>query len=134
MKAPPRALGFQVNHDLLAENSWYFRNALVRANYKDHRKGIHATNEFLLRFFENLLMDGKHELKNRELHVSFTKTVNDTVFLLISQDEKITSEEISELLQISISTAKRKIKELKEKGMIERVGSDKTGFWKIIDR
>jgi predicted HTH transcriptional regulator len=59
-------------------------------------------------------------------------TVNDTVFYLIKQNNKITATEISERLNISLSTAKRKIKELKEKGIIERTGSDKTGFWKII--
>ena len=59
-------------------------------------------------------------------------TVNDTVFSLIKQNNKITAAEISERLNISLSTAKRKIKELKEKGKIERTGSDKTGFWKII--
>lgn len=60
-------------------------------------------------------------------------TVNDTLFNLIRQNSKITATEISEALKISLSTTKRRIKELKEKGMIERVGSDKTGHWKITD-
>ncbi len=58
-------------------------------------------------------------------------TVNDTVFYLIKQNPEITSAQVSERLNVSLSTAKRKIKELKEKGMIERIGSDKTGYWKI---
>ena len=58
-------------------------------------------------------------------------TVNDTVFYLIKQNNKITAAEIAERLNISLSTAKRKIKELKLKGMVERMGSDKTGHWKI---
>ena len=58
-----KTFGFAVNNDVFAENSWYFRNALVRANYNDLQHGIHATNEFLERFFENLLLDAKHELK-----------------------------------------------------------------------
>ena len=61
-------------------------------------------------------------------------TVNDTVFDLIKQNNKITATEISERLKISLSTAKRKIKELKEQEKIERSGSDKTGFWKIIEQ
>jgi len=60
-------------------------------------------------------------------------TVNDTVFNLIRQNNKITAAKISEQLKISLSTAKRKIKELKEKGTIERIGSDKTGYWKTIE-
>ena len=53
------------------ENSWYFRNALVRANYNDLQNGIHATTEFLEKFFENLLMDAGYELKNRYMHIDF---------------------------------------------------------------
>lgn len=61
-------------------------------------------------------------------------TVNDTVLNFIKQNNKITATEISERLNMSLSTAKRKIKELKEKGIIERIGSDKTGYWKIIEQ
>jgi len=58
-------------------------------------------------------------------------TVNDTVFLLIKQNKSITTTEISEQLNLSLSTIKRKIKNLKEQEIIERIGSDKTGHWKI---
>jgi predicted HTH transcriptional regulator len=61
-------------------------------------------------------------------------TVNDTVFNLVTQNSKITATEISRHLKISLSTTKRKIKELKEEGYIERLGSDKTGSWKIIKK
>lgn len=71
-----RTFGFKVNNDLFAKHSWYFRNALVRANYKNHTKNIYATNEFLLRFLENLLFDKNHTLKNREMHINYTDTQN----------------------------------------------------------
>ena len=61
------------------------------------------------------------------------KYQNDTVFLLIKQDNKITANEISERLKISLSTVKRKIKELRDNGNLERIGSDKTGRWKVIE-
>ena len=60
-------------------------------------------------------------------------TVNDTVFSLIKQDNKITANEISERLKMSLSTVRRKIKELRNNGTIKRIGSDKTGYWKIIE-
>ena len=60
-------------------------------------------------------------------------TVNDIVCDLIKQNNQITAAEIGERLNISLRTAKRKIKELKEKGTIERIRSDKTGYWKIIE-
>ena len=45
-----------------AENAWYFRNALVRANYTNLQKGIHETTEYLEAFLRNLLLDEKNEL------------------------------------------------------------------------
>ena len=66
-----KTFGFHVKNDVFATNSWYFRNALVRANYNNLQKGIHATSEFLEMFFENLLLGAQHELKNRYLHVDF---------------------------------------------------------------
>ncbi len=68
-----KTFGFQVKNDVFAENSWYFRNALVRANFNDLQKGIHATTEYLERFFDNLLMDAQHELKNRYIHVEYMR-------------------------------------------------------------
>lgn len=60
-------------------------------------------------------------------------TVNDTVFSLIKQDKNITANEISERLKMSLSTVRRKIRELRNNGKIERIGSDKTGYWRIIE-
>lgn len=65
---------------------------------------------------------------------STNDTVNDTVFSLIKQNNRITATQISERLKISLSTAKRKIKELRERKVIERIGSDKTGFWEINEK
>ena len=144
-----RKLGFkEVNNDLFAEHSWYFRNALVRANYEYLSKGVHKTEKYLIRFLSNLMLGENHPLKNREMHVQYidtvkkqndtvkagNDTVNDTVFYLIRQNNRITASEISKSLKISVSTAKRKLKVLKENGKIERIGSDKTGCWKIIEK
>lgn len=65
-----RTLGFDATNDIFAENAWYFRNALVRANYNNLTKGIHGTTEYLELFLENLLCGEHHELHNRTLHVS----------------------------------------------------------------
>ena len=64
-----RSIGFDVNNDLFADNSWYFRNALVRANYNDLTKGVYATTEFLEKFFRNLILNEQNELKNRNLQI-----------------------------------------------------------------
>ena len=67
-----RTLGFDVTNDIFAENAWYFRNSLVRANYNDLKNGIHETTEFLEMFLRNLLLNENHPLHNRRLHVSGT--------------------------------------------------------------
>ena len=63
-------LGFSATNDIFAENAWYFRNALVRANYTNLQKGIHETTEYLEAFLRNLLLNEKNELHNRNLHIS----------------------------------------------------------------
>ena len=65
-----RTLGFNVTNEIFANNAWYFRNALVRANYTDLKKNIHETTEYLELFLRNLLLDEKHELHNRTMHIS----------------------------------------------------------------
>ena len=65
-----RMLGFSATNDIFAENAWYFRNALVRANYTNLQKGIHETTEYLEVFLRNLLLNEKNELHNRNLHIS----------------------------------------------------------------
>ncbi|MDO4339192.1 MAG: Fic family protein [Eubacteriales bacterium] len=70
-----KTFGFEINNDAFADHSWYFRNALVRANYNNLTRGIHATTEYLELFFENLLLGTKHELKNRYLVIDAVKEV-----------------------------------------------------------
>jgi fido (protein-threonine AMPylation protein) len=143
-----RTFGFNVNNELFAEHSWYFRNALVRANYKNYTRNIHATNEFLLRFFENLLLGENHSLINREMHIHYNEPKNDPVnakddlvndpvkgniMQQLKQNPKANYSELANKTGYSIATIKRHIQELKKMGIIERVGSDKTGYWNIIN-
>lgn len=60
-----RSIGFCVENDLFANHSWYFRNALVRANYRNAVKGVEPDIRYLFRFFRNLLLGESNELKNR---------------------------------------------------------------------
>ena len=65
-----RSIGFDVTNHLFSMHSWYFRNALVRANYQNIAKGIQRDTQFLEQFFRNLLMDEKNELRNRYMLVN----------------------------------------------------------------
>jgi len=78
-----RVLGFNVINDVFADNSWYFRNALVRANYSDLTSGITETTEYLERFFRSMLLGEEHDLRNRTMHVDWGKTQGD----LLSQSD-----------------------------------------------
>jgi hypothetical protein len=134
-----RSLGFEATNDLFADNSWYFRNALVRANYNNFQKGVHATNEYLELFFRNLLLGENNVLKNRELHIDFKKlgvnkntphklgvnegkslgvklNKNQTKMLeLIDNNGKITIKEMAKSLELSDTAIENNIKKLKEK-------------------
>ena len=66
-----KTLGFQVSSDNFAENSWYFRNALVRANYNNITEGIYETAKYLVLFIRNLLLNENHVLSNRQLHIHY---------------------------------------------------------------
>lgn len=189
-----RSLGFNADNELFAENSWYFRNALVRANYNNLQKGIHENSEFLEKFFRNLLLGEHNELKNRFLHIrakdfleikendknvtanygkvtannendtrnvkkvsvndkNVTRNVtvnsenisvnnkNITVKLmqtqkdilnLIKENPCITQNEIASKLNIARETVNRNMKKLQQEKIIQRLGADKNGSWKIL--
>ena len=59
-------------------------------------------------------------------------TVNDDVFLLIKEKNTITATEISERLNLSLSSVRRRMRALKDAGKLQRLGSDKNGHWRII--
>ena len=69
-----RTLGFNVVNDVFADNSWYFRNALVRANYSNLTQGITETTIYLVNFFRCMLLGEEHDLRNRMMHVEWNKT------------------------------------------------------------
>jgi fido (protein-threonine AMPylation protein)/biotin operon repressor len=164
-----RTLGFAgARNALFADHSWYFRNALVRANYENIPLGIHKTNRYLLYFLGNMLLGENNVLRNREMHVNYVDPVEvgvnentpnklrviDTEKLgvnenapnklgvklnknqlkmlqLIETNNKITLIEMSKSLSISGTAVENNIKKLRERGILSRVGSDKTGHWRI---
>ena len=82
-----RTLGFDVTNDIFAANSWYFRNALVRANYSNLKKEIYSTCEFVELFLRNLLLDESTPLKNRELHINWLRENNKDILSNDSNDK-----------------------------------------------
>ena len=65
-----RSLGFDVTNDIFEKNAWYFRNAMVRANYNNLKKDVHETTEYLELFLRNLLLGENNPLQNRTMHIS----------------------------------------------------------------
>lgn len=85
-----RSIGYDVDNEIFALHSWYFRNALVRANYKNSKLGINYDTNFLEKFFQNLLLGTNYELKNRYLVIDAPKDLvqqNDT------QEDKFDTQE-----------------------------------------
>ena len=71
-----RKFGYDVTNDIFAKNAWYFRNALVRANYTNVEKNIYDTTKYLEDFLNNLLFGSNNELKNRHLHINWNEKVD----------------------------------------------------------
>ena len=153
-----RDLGYKVENDMFAQHSWYFRNALVRANYRNAVEGIDYAPEYLERFFRNLLLGERWDLRNRYLHIHPTddwriqpnmevkpKTVEknietveksvktvEKIIKILSNNPTTTVRELSEMLSLSRRGVEEQIKSLKQKGIIRRIGPDKGGHWQVI--
>lgn len=149
-----KTFGFRVNNDAFRENSWYFRNALVRANYNDLQKGIHSTTKFLELFFANLLLGTNHELKNRTMHIDFadennSQSINSKVskyqfdtlectleelaiLELVAKNPTIKQQEIVEATGKSIANVKRIMKSLQDKNYIRRESDKRYGKWEVL--
>ncbi len=133
-------LGFNVTNDIFAENSWYFRNALVRANYNNRSKGVYETTQYLELFLKNLLLDEDNILSNRKLHIGYReaektpKTISERETLILDilrSDPEITLQQIADKIGRSLRTVKMTMKTLQEQGIVERVGGKKSGSWKV---
>ena len=149
-----KTFGFKVNNDAFEKNSWYFRNALVRANYNNLQKGIHSTTKFLELFFANLLLGTNHELKNRYMHVDFVDentsqsvtaetpkcqfgTLNCTfeevaLLELIAKNPSAKQQELADASGKSLRTIKRIMKSLQDKNYIRRESGKRYGKWEIL--
>ena len=147
-----RSLGYKADNDIFAENSWYFRNALVRANYSNLQNGIQENSEFLELFFRNLILGENNELKNRYTHVDYdsfarkfgdnseisekkfgdNKKSSEIILELLKEDPKLSAKKLSEKIGITSRAVEKQLASLVEKGFIKREGSPKSGHWEIL--
>lgn len=142
-----RSNGLKVEKDLFAENSRYFRSSLVRANYRNVAKGIEPYSTFLIRFFRNLLMGERNELRNRYMVVKPPEgweertgnggdVVKDVVKGICSRIRKnplCTAESLAADLNISGRQVQRIMQRLKSEGVLVRIGGRKEGHCEIQD-
>ena len=139
-----RSFGFNINDEVFAENSWYFRNSLVRANYKNFEKNIFEDTSFLEKFFYNLLTNANNELKNRYTHIDNIKSADNNdlkcnnctleeqaIINILKTNPLITQDEIARKINKSLRTVKTYMAEMKEKGLITRKNGKKNGEWLV---
>lgn len=108
-----QSIGFKVNNDLFANNSWYFRNALVRANYRNPLKGIEPNKSFLIKFFRNLILEEENELKNRYMLIGYQDDCDTHTSTHTSTNNSVSSlSENVKRLVIAIGTEEKGIKEM----------------------
>lgn len=137
-----KTFGFNINDEVFADNSWYFRNSLVRANYKNFEKNIFEDISYLEKFFYNLLTGSNNKLKNRYTHIDYIQDENkddlkvnncileeQAIINILKAKPSITQEEIANKINKSLRTVKKYMGEMQEKGLIERINSKKNGEW-----
>lgn len=134
-----RSLGFDVTNDVFAKNAWYFRNALVRANFKYIVKGIDNDKTFIILFLRNLLLNERNVLKNRDLRINVDevkeepKTKEERVLVLMKNNSKINIDELANKIGVSVRTVKSIIATLIKENKIKRVNGKRFGHWEVID-
>lgn len=133
-----RSLGFDVTNDVFAKNAWYFRNSLVRANFRYIQKGVYDDKRFIILFLRNLLLGEKNKLKNRDLRVNVDKN-EDTlspreirVLALIKTNPKIKIDELARAVEVSERTIKTILAALVKENKIKRINGKRFGAWEII--
>ncbi len=112
-----RSMGFDVTNDLFAKHSWYFRNALVRANYQNVQKGIMRNSEYLERFFRNLLLGETNELRNRYMVVNAHEELRAEQ---VQRIDRTSTEQPTEQVRALLLTLSNE--QLSLKGIMEKIG------------
>ncbi len=149
-----RSMGYKVENDMFKSHSWYFRNALVRANYRNAVKGVEPTDEYLVLFLRNLLLGENNELKNRYLHIRASEVLGtqkqssqeSSQEITVSSQEKpklilrmlesnpnMNLQEVADKLNMTRRGVQKITDKLKSEGKLEREGSTKSGKW-IVKR
>ena len=133
-----RNLGFNVTNDVFAKNAWYFRNALVRANYRSIRKGIYDDKTYLILFLRNLLLDEQNRLRNRDLRIGSDKGNIEVlpremrVIELMKVNPKISIDELANKIGTSPRTIKSITSALVKNNKIKRINGKRYGYWEVL--
>ena len=147
-----RSLGFNVTNTLFADNSWYFRNALVRANYADIQKGVYEDKRYLEQFFRNLILGENNELKNRYLIIgadlSTTEKIGDNAKIgdkksainartkqaildYMKDKDYVKARDVAEAIYLKPSRTRDYLGELVKEGLITSVGSNRNRKYRL---
>lgn len=142
------SLGFEVNNEPFEKNSWYFRNALVRANYTNMNKGIYMNTEYLEKFFRNLLLGESNELKNRYCHIKYNEKVaintpkssdnvatkeksSDIILNYLKENDSINNSTAREITGLTAPAVRKIFKKLEAEGLIVGTGENKNRTYSL---
>ena len=151
-----RSLGYRATNNMFQANSWYFRNALVRANYADYANGVKREWGYLESFFRNLLLGENNELKSRHLLIgserelpAFKKGCQkkgcqkkvvrkgcqktaERVLSMLKKNSNLTQVGLAVALGVSRQAIQKHLTGLKKAGLLRRIGPDKGGHWEVV--
>ena len=143
-----KSLGFEVNNEPFEKNSWYFRNALVRANYTNMNIGIYMNTEYLEKFFRNLLLGESNELKNRYCHIKYNEKVaintpkssdktaikeksSDIILNYLKENDSISNSTAREITGLTAPAVRKIFKKLEAEGLIVGTGENKNRTYSL---
>ncbi len=156
------SLGYHVTNNMFKDNSAFFRNALVRANYADYAKDVQRDWSYLESFFRNLLLGEQNEMKSRYLLVGLseddkrqireltepdsksrekttqksrektTQKSREKILRLLKAHPNLTYAGMSKALGLSVKAIEKNVRKLRESGMLKRIGPDKGGHWEVL--
>ena len=132
-----RFLGYDVTNDVFAKNAWYFRNALVRANFRYIRKGIYDDKTYIVLFLGNLLLNEHNALKNKDLRIKIDANNDESlsketrIIELMKSNPKISVDELANKIGVSPRTIKSVIALLIKENKIKRINGKRYGYWRI---
>ena len=123
--------------------AWLPVETLIKENQKEYYKVLAVSDsvanstefiEFMLSIILNTINEIIETEKKVTVKVTLKVTVNQQKIIdAIKSNPKVTQEGLAEIVGITRKSVISNMKKLQENGLINRIGADKNGYWKVVE-